>query len=57
VRAAFDRRGAILHYDGDTWTARDSGTSDDLTGVWGSLADEVFVVGEPVTILHYGGER
>ena len=32
-----------------------SGTSEYLFGVWGSDGDDVFVVGDSGTILHYNG--
>ncbi|MDM8549267.1 hypothetical protein QUF72_04280 [Desulfobacterales bacterium HSG2] len=53
--------GAILHHDGDAWMQMESGTKQDLGGIWGHPAEnrpgpEIFAVGGPGTILHYDGE-
>lgn len=45
----------ILHYNGTSWTRMPSGTSNTLTGVWGSSGNDVFVVGDGGLILHYNG--
>ena len=43
--------GATLHWNGsEIWWPYDSGTSNNLTGVWGS-ANGMFAVGTPGTIL------
>jgi hypothetical protein len=47
--------GAILHYDGATWSAMRSGTTEWLSGVWGSSGSDVFAVGSNFTVLHYDG--
>src|SRR5439155_304058 len=47
--------GSIWHYDGTSWTAQPSGTTQALYGVWGSGGTDVFAVGEGGTILHYDG--
>jgi hypothetical protein len=47
--------GVILHYDGSSWSAMDSGTDAPLAGVWGSSSSDVFAVGGSGTILHYNG--
>ncbi len=47
--------GAILHFDGSTWTAQTSGTSVTLIGVWGSNPSDVYAVGALGTILHFDG--
>jgi hypothetical protein len=52
--------GTILHYDGVSWSAMTSNTSNYLLGVWGSGASDVFAVGGPQptaggTIYHYDG--
>jgi hypothetical protein len=49
--------GAILHWDGTTWTALDSGTAVDLERVSGVVEDEVehlLVVGALGTVLYRG---
>jgi hypothetical protein len=38
-----------------TWSTMASGTTQVLTGVWGSGRDDVWVVGDAGTILHYDG--
>ena len=38
-------RGTILHYDGSSWSAMSSGTTDASLGVWGSSGSNVFAVG------------
>ena len=48
--------GAILHYDGSSWSLVASGTTSSLKAVWGSSANDVYAVGENGTILHYDGE-
>jgi len=47
--------GTILHYNGNTWSAMTSGTTQNLKEVWGSSASNVFAVGDGGTILHYDG--
>ncbi|MGB2854970.1 MAG: hypothetical protein WBC55_11065, partial [Dehalococcoidia bacterium] len=47
--------GAILHYDGNSWSPMSSGTTLGLLGVWGSSSTDVFAVGNNGTILHYDG--
>lgn len=52
--------GGAIRYDGVGWSALDTGTDEDLWGVWGAATDDVWVVGgvvgdgEPV-ILHWDG--
>lgn len=48
---------AILHYDGATWTAMESSTTNTLRDVWGSSENNVFAVGDAGTILHYDGSE
>jgi hypothetical protein len=57
-------KGIILHFDGTTWTKMDSGTSENLRGVWGyvlkdqngsPLKKELFAVGDNGTIRRYNG--
>lgn len=45
----------ILHYDGSSWTEVGCGTTNPLYKVLVIGLDDVFVVGEYGTILHYGG--
>jgi hypothetical protein len=47
--------GAIVHYNGTTWSPMRSTTSQCLVGVWGSSASDVFAVGNFGVILHYDG--
>jgi len=53
---AVGRDGAILHYNGSTWSYMTSGTTVNLGGVWGSSGTDVFAVGGAGTILHYDGD-
>ncbi len=52
--------GTALHWDGASWTSVETGTTEDLWGVWGSAPDDLWVVGgnwgegEPL-ILHWDG--
>jgi hypothetical protein len=52
--------GAAAHYDGSAWSAVETGTDQDLWGVWGPSSEELWVVGgdadvgEPL-ILHVQG--
>ena len=57
-------KGIILHFNGTTWTKMDSGTSENLRGVWGYvlkdqnggvLRTDVFAAGENGTILRFNG--
>src|SRR5258707_5879544 len=45
----------IFHYDGVSWTAQTSATTDPLAGVWGGSGSDVFAVGRRGTIVHYNG--
>lgn len=47
--------GAIFHYNGSSWSAMTSGTTQNLYAVWGSSGSDVFAVGEGGTILHHDG--
>ncbi len=56
--------GNILHFDGNAWTNMNSGTSENLYGVWGYVLkdtngaivrQDVFVVGENGVILRFNG--
>jgi hypothetical protein len=46
--------GTILHYNGSSWSAMSSGTTNYLYGVWGSSGSGVFAVGWDGTVLHHG---
>lgn len=59
---AVGRQGIILHYDGSTWASIDSQTGQDLWGVWGASANDIYMVGGNVfsgqiTILHWDGSE
>ena len=45
----------ILHYDGTAWSRMGSGTSRNLTSIWGTSGKAVFVAGEEATFLQYDG--
>jgi hypothetical protein len=45
----------IVHYDGTAWSSVNSVTPNDLHGIWGSSATDVYAVGLSGTILHYDG--
>ena len=55
--------GAILHYNGNSWSTMTSPTTAQLKGVWGSSGNNVYAIGEISTpnaasstvVLHYDG--
>ena len=47
--------GRILHYNGSTWSAMTSWTTNNFYGVWGSSGSDAFAVGDEGRILHYNG--
>lgn len=47
-------RGAILYFNGLSWTSMSNGTFDYFDGVWGSSPEDVFVSGGGV-VSHYNG--
>ena len=47
--------GTILHWDGTGWSGVPSGTTSDLSAVWGSGASDVWVVGSSGATLHWNG--
>ncbi len=47
--------GTILHYDGTSWSAMASPTTDNLNSIWGSSSTHAIAVGDNGTILHYDG--
>jgi hypothetical protein len=53
---AVGRGGTIWHWDGSSWAAMASPTTQDLRGVWGSASNDVYTVGGAGTILHWDGE-
>ena len=58
---AVGQTGAILQYDGVTWSQMQSTTTHHLNGVWGASADDVYAVGETLggstgsIVLHFDG--
>ncbi|MBI1320280.1 MAG: hypothetical protein GC168_15240 [Candidatus Hydrogenedens sp.] len=53
--------GAVIQYDGLQWHILDSGTDEDLWGIWGTAPDDLWLVGGELTpgdpvILHYDGQ-
>ena len=47
--------GLIMHFDGEKWSAMDSGSESGLTAVWGRGAGDVYAVGVAGTVLRYDG--
>jgi hypothetical protein len=52
--------GSVVRYDGNAWSSLDSGTEEDLWGVFGFASDDLWIVGgdastEDPVILHYDG--
>jgi hypothetical protein len=52
---AVGTNGAVVHISGTTLATMESGTTEELYGVWGSSASDVFAVGSEGSILHYDG--
>src|SRR6185369_2535672 len=52
---AVGMNGVIQHYDGKTWSAMDSGTTETLYSISGTTASDVYAVGQAGTGLHYDG--
>jgi hypothetical protein len=46
--------GTILHYNGSTWNAENSGTTNRLNAVWGTSETNIYAAGENI-ILHKTG--
>lgn len=51
-------KGAVLHWDGASWSSVDSNTTADLWGVWGASKEDFWAVGGTVNagvpvLLHY----
>ena len=59
---AVGTRGTVLHFDGAHWSLQTAPTSQDLWGIWGATADDVWAVGgngqadTQATLLHYDGQ-
>ena len=53
--------GTIIHWDGTAWTEQTSPTTEDLWGVWGAAANDLWAVGGrgraegQATLLHFDG--
>jgi hypothetical protein len=47
--------GSIMKWNGTTWTAQLSGTTDDLKGIWGSDANHIWAVGDKGRIVAWNG--
>ncbi|MEI6128142.1 MAG: PKD domain-containing protein [Pseudomonadota bacterium] len=47
--------GKILHYDGSSWTAMESNTTETLYSIWGSSAKDIYAAGVKGIIQHYNG--
>lgn len=47
--------GAILRWDGATWSVQESGVTTALFGISGRAADDVWAVGASSTVLHFDG--
>ena len=45
----------MLHYDGARWSPIEVPTRQDLVGVWGRAAHDVWLVGHHGTIVHFDG--
>jgi len=53
--------GTVLHFDGTAWIQGDSGTTENLWGVWGATPDDLWAVGgsgfpdATAIVIHYDG--
>lgn len=56
---AVGQNGAVVHYDGASFTELFVGVSQDLIGIWGTGADDVMMVGGRGTaeIVHFDGSE
>ncbi len=60
---AVGNRGTALHFDGERWLRKPTGTDQDLWGVWGAAPDDLWAVGGgglregDATLLHYDGNE
>ena len=48
-------QGAIVHFDGKSWTPMEVPVESDLLAIWGASGTDVFAVGDAGVILHYDG--
>ena len=48
--------GTILSSDGEIWEEQESGTIQDLNGVWGISPENVFAVGNAGVTIHFDGD-
>jgi hypothetical protein len=53
---AVGKKGRVAFFDGSNWKAETVGTKTDLTGVYASNPDEVYIVGAGGTAFHYRGK-
>lgn len=53
---AVGSNGTALHWDGNAWTAKSTGVTDNLFSVWGRNASDVWAVGQNGRILHFNGQ-
>ena len=47
-------QGQIIHWNGQNWKLMDSGTTETITGIWGSSSDNVFAASKS-KIIHFDG--
>lgn len=47
--------GALLHYDGISWTKHHSGIDTELVSIWGSSSTDIWACGYKGVLLHYDG--
>jgi len=47
--------GTFIHWDGQSWSARETGVTVNLNGVWGATTDDLWIVGGGGTILRWNG--
>lgn len=59
---AVGEQGGAIRFDGETWEPLDTGTDEDLWGIWGNSSSDAWVVGGDVgtgdpVILHFDGDE
>ena len=47
--------GAMLHWNGMSWSDVNSGTANDLSAVWGTATDDVWATGNWGVAWHWDG--